>query len=57
MIENVRPCWIIDHGGDSRPDKIITSERLAVLPRPVTAEVMTLIAPHVDQFLPADVVY
>lgn len=57
VIVNVRPCWIIDHRGDSRPDKIITTERLAAQPLPVTAEVMTLIAPHVDQFRPADVVY
>lgn len=57
VIVSVRPCRIIDHRGDSRPDKIITSECLAGQPLPVTAEVVTPLAPYVDQFLPADVVY
>lgn len=57
VIVNVRPCQIIDHRGDSRPDKIITSEHLAAQPLPVTAEVVVLFAPHVDQFQPANVVY
>lgn len=58
MIVNVRPRWVIDHReGFQRPDKIITSKRLAARALPVTAEVVNPIAPHADQFLPADVVY
>lgn len=53
----MRPRWITDHRGDSRPDKIIISNRAAAQPLPVTAEVVTLIAPRVDQFLPADADY